>query len=285
VETHYINLNGELLDASVPVLFADNRGVRYGDAIFESMRFSQGEILFYEDHFDRLKRAMNVIGIRGNENFSPNNLRFHIHATVQANRITGSAKIRLTVFRNGAGTYIPQTGESSFIIHSEPLPDENFSLNPEGLRIDIFREMKKQVNILSPYKSANSILYVLAGLFKTKNNLDDCIILNDKENICEGITSNVFIRKNNQTITPPLSDGCIDGVMRKNIIRLLEQEGTGCIEKSLSVSDLQSADEIFFTNISMGIRWVGAFNQKRFYNKFSASVFPLLLGAAEIKKV
>jgi branched-subunit amino acid aminotransferase/4-amino-4-deoxychorismate lyase len=284
LEPQYINLNGEMVDASVPVLFADNRGVRYGDAIFESMRFSHNEILFYEDHFDRLKRAMNVIGIRSNENFSPNNLRFHIHALVQANRITGSAKIRLTIFRNGAGTYVPQTGESSFIIHSEPLP-ENFLLNMEGLRIDIFREMKKQVNILSPFKSANSMLYVLAGLFKTKNNLDDCIILNDKDNICEAITSNIFIRKNNQTITPPLSDGCIDGVMRKNIIRLMEQEGMPCIEKSLSVSDLQTADEVFLTNVSMGIRWVGALNQKRFYNKFSSSVFPLLLGLAEIKKV
>ena len=183
-----------MLDASVPVLFGDNRGVRYGDAVFESMRFSHGDLLFYEDHFDRLRRAMEVIGIHSNENFSINNLRFHIHALLQANRITGSAKIRLTVFRNGEGTYVPQTSESSFIIHSEPLPTENFVMNPEGLRIDIFRDMKKQVNVLSPYKSANSMLYVLAGLFKTKNNWDDCIILNDKENICEGITSNIFIR-------------------------------------------------------------------------------------------
>ena len=129
------------------------------------------------------------------------------------------------------------------------------------------------------------MLYVLAGLFKTKNNLDDCIILNDKEVVCEAITSNVFIRKNNQTITPPLSDGCIDGVFRKNMLRLLEQEGMRCIEKSLSVSDLQAADEIFLTNVSTGIRWVGALNQKRYYNKFSASIFPLLLGLEEIKKV
>jgi branched-chain amino acid aminotransferase len=275
-----------MLDASVPVLFGDNRGVRYGDAVFESMRFSNGEILLYEDHLERLKHAMDVIGIKGNENFSPNNLRFHIHALVQANRIGGSAKIRLTVFRNGEGTYVPQTSASSFIIHSEPLPSENFVLNTEGLRIDIFRDIKKQVNILSSFKSANSMLYVLAGLFKTKNNLDDCIILNDKDNICEAITSNIFIRKNNQTLTPPLSDGCIDGVMRKNIIRLLEHEGMGCLEKSLTLSDLQTADEIFLTNVSMGIRWVGALNQKRFFNKFSSSaLFPLLAGMTEIKKV
>ncbi len=277
-----------MLDASVPVLFADNRGVRYGDAVFESMRFQHGEILFYEDHFDRLRRAMDVIGTRENENFSVNNLRFHIHALVQANRISDSAKIRLTVFRNGdgQGTYVPQTSASSFIIHSEPLPSENFVLNHEGLRIDIFREMKKPVNILSPFKSANSMLYVLAGLFKTKNNLDDCIILNDKDNVCEAITSNIFIRKNNQTITPPLSDGCIDGVMRKNILRLMEQEGLSCIQKSLTVDDLKTADEIFLTNVSAGVRWVGALNQKRFFNKFSSSVlFPLVAGMTEIKKV
>lgn len=274
-----------MLDASVPVLFADNRGVRYGDAVFESMRFAHGEILFYEDHLDRLNRAMNVIGIRGNENFSANNLRFHIHALVQANRIAGSAKIRLTIFRNGQGTYIPQTNESSFIIHSEPLLSENFIMNVEGLRIDIFREMKKPVNILSPFKSANSLLYVLTGIYKTKNNLDDAIILNERDNVCEAITSNIFIRKNNQVITPPLSEGCIDGVMRKNIIRMLQQEGISCIEKSISVSDLQTADEIFLTNISTGIRWVGALNQKRFYNKFSSSIFPLLSGMTEIKKV
>src|SRR5262249_844054 len=154
-------------------------------------------------------------------------------------------------------------------------------MNAEGLRIDAFREMKKPVNILSPFKSANSLLYVLAGLFKTKNNLDDCIILNDKDNVCEGITSNIFIRKNNQTITPPLTDGCIDGVMRKNVIRMLQHEGIDCVEKSLTISDLQAADEIFFTNISTGIRWAGALNQKRYYNKFSSSVFPLLTGLEE----
>jgi len=121
--------------------------------------------------------------------------------------------------------------------------------------------------------------------FKTKNNLDDCIILNDKENVCEAITSKIFILKNNLTITPPLSDGCIDGVMRKNLIRLMQQEGISCVEKSLTVNDLQTADEIFLTNVSAGIRWVGALNQKRFFNKFSTSVFPLLTGLMEIKKV
>ena len=285
METTYVNLNGELFDANTPVLMADNRAFRYGDAVFESMRFSSGEVLFFDDHYNRLQPAMEALGIKGNQNFSPNNLRFHIHALIQANRIKSSARIRVEVFRNGEGTYTPDTNESSFLITAGPLDDENYTLNKEGLRIDVFPDLKKQVNIFSKYKTANSLLFVMAGLFIKGNNLDDCIILNEQENVCEANGSNIFIINGSTVLSPPLSDGCIDGVMRKNLIRIFDAENIPFAEKTISVNELLSAEEIFLTNVSKGIRWVGAFRQKRFFNKHSQSFSDLLSHRTEIKKV
>lgn len=285
METTFVNLNGELRDAAAPVLYADNRAFRYGDAVFESMRFSSGEILFFDDHYQRLQSALHVLGIKENESFSPNNLRFHIHALIQANRIRGSARIRVEVFRNGEGTYTPDTNESSFLITAGELEDENYPLNKEGLHIEVFSDLKKQVNIFSKYKTANSLLFVMAGMFIRKNNLDDCIILNENGNVCEANGSNVFVVTSNIVVTPPLADGCIDGVMRKNLIRIFETENIPYSERSVSVDELSSAQELFLTNVSKGIRWVGAVKQKRFYNKLSLSLSLLLSGIAEIKKV
>lgn len=285
MEMTFVNLNGELLDAKTPVLLADNRAFRYGDALFESMRFSSGEVLFFDDHHNRLQSGMAVLGIKGNENFSPSNLRFHIHALIQANKIKGSARIRVEVFRNGEGTYTPDTNESSFLITVGELEDENYTLNKEGLRMDVFPDLKKQVNIFSKYKTANSLLFVMAGLYIKKNNLDDCVILNDSGSVCEANGSNIFILKDGLVITPPLSDGCIDGVMRKNLFRILESENIPFKEKSIQPGELLTAEELFLTNVSKGIRWVGAIKQKRFFNKFSLSLSESLSDLAEIKKV
>ncbi|HLG34194.1 MAG TPA: aminotransferase class IV [Bacteroidia bacterium] len=286
MENTFVNLNGEQFDAKAPVLHADNRAFRYGDGVFESMRFSSGEVLFFDDHYHRLQSGMAVLGIKGNEKISPVNLRFHVHALIQANRIRQSARIRVEVFRNGEGTYTPDTDESSFLITVGELEDENFALNKEGLRIEVFPDLKKQFNVFSKYKTANSLLFVMAGLFMKKNNLDDCIILNESGNVCEANGSNIFMLKDGLIITPPLTDGCIDGVMRKNLFRILESENIQFAEQSIQPNALLTAEEIFFTNVSKGIRWVGAFKQKRFFNKFSQSLCDLLLHqAGEIKKV
>ena len=285
METTFVNLNGELLDAGAPVLLADNRAFHYGDGVFESMYFSSGEILFYDDHFARLTKAMKTLCVRSHENLTMNNLRFHIHALVQANKITKGARIRIEIFRNGGGRYTPENNDSSFLIQAQPLPDNNYSFNQEGLRIDIFNDLKKQLNIFSPYKTASSLLFVMAGLYQQKNNLDDCIILNERGDVCEANGSNVFIVMNNTVITPPVSDGCIDGVMRKNLLRILSAENISYSEQTISVTGLFDADETFLTNVSKGIRWVGAVKQKRYFHKLSKSLSAMLMEWCETKKV
>jgi branched-chain amino acid aminotransferase len=285
MESNLVSINGELRDTNAPVLLADNRAFRYGDGVFESMKFAYGEVLFFDDHYNRLQSAMDVLGISGNENFSPANLRFHVHALIQANRIKGSARIRIEVFRNGNGTYTPGTNEGSFVITVSTLENESYALNKEGLRIDVYPEIKKQVNIFSKYKTASSLLFVMAGLYMTKQHLDDCIVLNEQGNISEANGSNIFVLKNGVATTPPLTDGCIDGVMRKNLLRIMKQEKIPFAEISLQPEELLTAEEIFLTNVSKGIRWVGAFRQKRYFNKFSQSLTARLCDFAEIKKV
>ena len=150
---------------------------------------------------------------------------------------------------------------------AEKLENEKYTLNTKGLVIDIFDEFKKPLNKLSNLKTNNAIPYVLAGIYKKKRNLGDCILLNENNNIIEAVSSNIFTVKGKSMYTPSLEEGCLDGVMRNRIIDIaLDMNYIVFEDAILSVNDITAADEIFLTNAISGIQWVGAYKTKRFYN-------------------
>jgi branched-chain amino acid aminotransferase len=106
----------------------------------------------------------------------------------------------------------------------------------------------------------------MAGIFKMQHGLDECILVNDKGAITEAISSNIFAVKNGVLYTSPISDGCIDGVMRKKIIEIAEANRIAVYELSIMQNVLLGADELFLTNAINGIRWVVAYKQKRYFN-------------------
>ena len=150
--------------------------------------------------------------------------------------------------------------------------------------VDIYPEMNKSVNILSKYKSINSLLPVMAANFAKKNQLQECFILNAKGKIIETISSNVFIVSNGVLYTPPLEDGCIGGIMRMNVINTAIENGITVYENTLSPQNLLAADEIFLTNAIQGIQWVGGYKSKRYFNKISKKILELI-NKREVKRV
>ena len=109
--------------------------------------------------------------------------------------------------------------------------------------------------------------YVLASVYADKNHLDDCLIVNSNGNIIESTNSNIFIVRNKVLYTPPISEGCVGGVTRMNLINLLIKNKLVVCESSLNVQHLLSADEILLTNTISGISWVSSFKNKRYFNK------------------
>lgn len=272
----FININGEIISAGIPVLKINNRAFCYGDALFETMRWHKKNVLFLHDHFERITKGMRFLKIELPENFSQDFFQKHIRALIKKNKINEDARIRLQVFRNDGGYYTPVDNSAGFVISAEKLVDENYSLNEKGLTVGIFHEIKKLKQPLSNLKTSNSVVYMLAGIFAKKNQLDDCFILNPDENIADAISSSVFMVKDKTVFTPPLPDGCVEGVMRKNIIKILNNNKILFEEKSISIKDILLADEIFLTNVIQGVQWVEKFRDKKYTDSLSKIIFEKL---------
>ena len=247
-----------------------NRSFYYGDALFETMHANGTEIQFFDDHLTRLKYGMEILKMDIPSIIETGFIEKEIIKLLHKNKLYQGVRIRLTVFRNEGGKYTPQDNNISYLVETEFIENDHYEINQKGLIIDLFKEIKKPVNTFANLKSVNALLYIMAGLFAKNNNLGDCIIINEKGNIVEGISSNIFIIKGDIISTPPLKDGPVAGIMRKQILKIADKYGLKIShEKSLNESDLLNADEVFLTNAVLGIRWVLAYKDRRYFNNIA----------------
>jgi branched-chain amino acid aminotransferase len=281
----FINFNGNIIDSEQPVFTAANRAFRYGDALFETIRLMQGEILFFEKHLSRLSRSMQLLGMNPHDDLTFHNLYLSIRHLDQVNNLKGNGRIRLEVFRNDGGLYTPYSNDVSYVIETSPLAPKEYQLNETGLKIEIYTDIKKPVSALSNLKSSNALYYVMAGLHKNRLNTGDCLVLNTDGRITEAISSNIFLVENNKVSTPALTEACVAGVMRENLIAHMQSNRVPVIEKGIALEDLLRADEVFLTDVIHGIRWVGAFRNKRYFNNFSRAILSEVNELFQIKKV
>jgi branched-subunit amino acid aminotransferase/4-amino-4-deoxychorismate lyase len=267
----YCNYNGHLISIYEPVVSFANRAFRYGDALFETIRVINRKAMFINDHMRRIKVGMTILRMNVPPDFNSDNIGRLIDELIVQNNLQNDVRVRLTIFRNEGGFYTPKNNDISFLIETEDLHEKDgYRVNDNGYTIEVFHDIKKHKNKLSNLKSGNALLYVLAGIYKRDIKMDDCLIVNEDGNVCETISSNVFIVKNGALYTPALSEGCVDGVMRKQVINLAQQNRILCYEIPLLFNTLMNADEIFLTNAVKGIRWVGAYKTKNYHNKMAS---------------
>jgi branched-chain amino acid aminotransferase len=257
-----------LISIYEPGIAFSNRAFRYGDSVFESIRYCNNQLMFLRDHVARLKLSMTVLRMNLPAEFNTENISELILQLLKHNTHAPNARVRLTVFRNDGGYYTPETNDISFLIESEEM-DEVYALNQKGFWVDMYTDMKKPINKLSNIKTGNGLLYVMAGLAKQSMKLDECFIINEQGAICESISSNIFVVKNGTIFTPPLADGCIAGIMRKKIIQLAAEHKILTFENTITSYTIMNGDELFLTNSINGVRWVGQFKQKFFTNKMA----------------
>jgi len=251
-------LNKQLVEADSHLFSATNRAFQYGDGVFETMKVAEGNINFYSDHYLRLTNAMHLLKLSFTEDFDRDHLHDSIQYLLSKNQLS-SARVRLTVFREGTGFYLPEKHNASWHMLCSPL---NTSIPAKGLSLGLYEEVHKAPGKFSNLKTLNALPYVLASIYASEHGFDDVFILNTSRKVIESVNCNIFVVSGSSVFTPPLSDGCLDGVMRKNIIRKAHENGVVIIEKSLDVSDVSNADEILLTNVIRGVQWVKTFNNK-----------------------
>ena len=265
----FINFNESIISSDHQIFSVNNRGFRYGDGLFESMRYMNGQLKFPDLHIDRVLEGMKVLKLENSFHLDSWFLREKVDELARRNKIGPNARFRLTVFRDSEGLYSPDSNKMAYVLESQSLDDSQYTFNNKGLIIDVYDELTKPVNILSNLKTCNSLIYVLAGIFKNQNALDEVMILNQYGFLCESISSNVFVVYDRKLYTPSLNEGCIVGVMRQVVMRLANENGIELVEAQINPDILNEADEIFITNAAKGIQWVMGYNKKRYFNEMS----------------
>lgn len=271
-----INFNGTIVSQDANIL-TQNRAFLYGDGVFETVKIINNKILFLEDHYFRLMSSMRVVRMEIPMNFTMEFLEEQILALVNKNGLTSSSRARITVYRNDGGYYLPQDNTVSFLIHALALENSLYSFEKKEYEVDLYKDFYVTKQLLSSIKTTNKIINITGSIFANENGLDNCLLLNDSKNIIEALQGNIFMLMGNKLITPPVSEGCLNGIMREQILSLAKQiENLDVVEEVISPFDLQKADELFITNVIKGIQPITQYRKKTFATKISLQLLAKL---------
>ncbi len=267
-----ICFNGKFLPAGQPVFSAENRGYRFGDGLFETMKVHKGIILLESYHFQRLFESIGLLKMKTPAFFSTPKIESDIQELCRKNNCTDRARVRLSVSRGDGGLY--QNDEKlQCLIECWPLDESANQFNENGFTIDVFTNAIKSADSFSHLKSASFLPYVMAAQYAKENKLNDCLLLNQFGRIADASIANLFVVSNGKIITPPLSEGCINGVMRKYLLNRLAGAGYTLEERPVTIAEIENADELFLTNAIKGLHWVAQFRNKVYTNQYGLEIY------------
>jgi len=276
-----INLNGTITSHEAAKLSLKNRGLLYGDAVFETIKAVNGQLFFWEDHYFRLMASMRILRMAIPMHFSMEFLEDEIKKTIRAAAFDKQAvRIKLYVNRKEGGKYNPTNHDVDYFIELEATGNPFYTFNEDPYRVELFKDHYIYANLLSTLKSNAKTVNVLGSIYATENGYQNCLLLNEKKMVVEALQGNLFLVKGTTIITPPTSDGCLRGIIRKQLIEIAKTLKEYTIEeKSISSFDLQKADELFVTNVMIGIQPISNYRKK----KYGTEVAKMLLQKLNVK--
>ncbi|MEO2061397.1 MAG: aminotransferase class IV [Christiangramia sp.] len=279
-----ININGQLLENEQAHLTVTNRGFAYGDSVFETIRIINGKIVFWEDHYFRLMASMRIMRMEIPSNFSPEFLEQEILKIVERNQLSDkTARVKLSVYRNEGGFYTPETREVGYVIAATPMKTPFYVLSEDFYEIELFKDHYVTSGLLSTIKSNNRAINVLGSIYAKENDYQNCLLINEKKNVVEALNGNLFLIKGQSIKTPPLADGALNGIIRKQVLEILKKSEDYKIEEdSISPFELQKADELFITNVAVGIQPVHKYRKKEFQVKVAKEIIGKLNAKARL---
>ena len=272
-----INFNGELIGPETPVATVFNRGLRYGDGLFETMLWN-GELIHNMDfHLDRLFKGLEVLQFDLSGGFDRKLIMEEIAGLCKNNSLSIPARVRLNVFREDGPTLLPLRNKPLFLIETSAIDTEI----PAPLRVTLYKAETKPTGILSNLKTNNYLLNVLAAQYAKESGYDDAIILNSRGNICEASSSNLFMVQKGILFTPALSQGCVAGTKRRELLNLLPGLGFQVEETIITKDMIFEMEEIFFTNAIRNIRPVICIENTYYSREVTTMLIGLMKGSKQ----
>jgi branched-chain amino acid aminotransferase len=259
-----INLNGKLLPENEISISPNNRGLLYGDAVFETLRITAGKILFWEDHYLRLMASMRILRMEIPMEFTLEYLQEQILNTASESFPAAPAlRARLTVFRNEGGLYTPSNLSVSYLITASELEAPFYIFKDNNYEVELFKDHYLNSGLLSTIKSNNKVIHVLGGIYASENGFENCLLLNEHKMIVEALNGNLFLVFGKTIKTPPITDGCLRGIIRKQLLDMAKLlPDYTFVEETISPFELQKADEMFITNVITGIQPITKYRKK-----------------------
>lgn len=274
-----VNQNGSLRSREDVRLSVDNRAFKYGDGIFDTLKFKDGDLCFLEDHYFRLMSSMRMLRMRIPMDFTLDYYEKQIRMTLEANNLDQQGRVRVNVFRQDGGLYRPLSNEIDFLIEVSALS----TISDDSIEIELYKDFPLASGLLSTIKTNNRMVNILGSIFAKENDYQNCILINEKKELVEALNANIFLVKGNEILTPSLDTGCINGIVRKKLIELLQKETNFVVkEQSISPFDLLKVDEVFLTNSINEIQSVDRYRKKKYAQEKTQEIKALFDGT--IKK-
>ena len=264
-----INFNGELMFEENMKLSSENRGFKYGDAIFETIKVSNKKVIFWEDHYFRLMASMRMLRMKIPMQFTLEFLEQEILKTVALQDRASSFRVRLNVYRKDGGLYTPKTNQIDYLIDVKA----NTYETKKTYSVDVFKDFYSYSGLLSTIKTNNRMVNTLASIYAKENDLDNCVLINEKKGVVEVANANIFILKGTVIKTPALTEGCIKGIVRTKVIEIIAKNKEYTLEETnISPFEIQKAEEVFITNAIMGVQAITNYKKKSFTSDFSDKI-------------
>ncbi|MEM7105895.1 MAG: aminotransferase class IV [Bacteroidota bacterium] len=264
---HQINLNGQLVSTDQAVFKHTNRSFRYGDGLFESIRMFEGRIPFLEFHLRRLHSGMAYLKMQIPETY---NADFFLQEIKKVTGDVQNSRIRLTVFREDGGLFLPPNNSPNFMVEAAKLKGKSFKLDDQGLIVGVADDYFTPSSFAN-LKTNNALPYILGKIEAEKKGLDELILFNQNGCIVEGTANNIFVVLKNVILTPALSEGCLDGVMRHFILKNKQTLGLSIREAIIPVKTILTAKEIWLTNAIQGLNWIQQIDGTTYSNTLAKS--------------
>ena len=264
-----VNYNGNLVAFEVAKITPNNRALKYGDSVFETLKLVNGKLIFWEAHYFRLMASMRMLRMKIPMSFTLEFLENEILKTAKATNSNNNLRIRLTIIRKDGGFYLPLTNEVDYLIESQEINSVNKSI----YKVDLYKDFYVYSGHLSTVKTNNKIIHTIASIYAKENELDNCILLNERKGVVEATNASLFLVKGLVIKTPPLTEGCLKGIAREKVKSIIESTKDFTLEESvISPFEIQKADEVFLTNSILGVQPITNYRKKEFSTEIGKKI-------------
>lgn len=271
--SHVLFEDGQFYRDDKPIVGANNRGLRYGDGAFETMKVINGRLQLADWHMERLFAALSLLQFDCPGYFTPDYLIDKILKLVHRNGHSHLSRVRLMVYRGNGSLYDATSHFPHHVIQSSSMPPAQQEWNEDGWIIGFHRVAHKAMDILANAKTNNYLPYLMGALEAKKEKWNDAVLFNAAGRVCDCTIANIFIVKQGILYTPPASEGPVLGVMRRLILEYCEKNKWPVVESPLTEKDVLEAEEVFLTNSGYGIRWVSRLGGDSFSQKLSKQLY------------